>query len=69
MEIITHISNDFIDIPDNHFVFDIETTGLSPRFCKVILIGIVYNEDNQTIIKQFFALNEDEEKELSASFY
>lgn len=68
MEIITHISDDFIDIPDNNFVFDIETTGLSPKFCKVILIGIVYNENNKTIIKQFFALNEDEEKELLLTF-
>lgn len=68
MEIITHISDDFIDIPDNHFAFDIETTGLSAKFCKVILIGIVYNEGNQTIIKQFFALNEDEEKELLLAF-
>lgn len=68
MEIITRISDDFINIPDNHFVFDIETTGLSPKFCKVILIGIVYNEGNKTIIKQFFALNEDEEKELLLAF-
>lgn len=68
MEIITHISDDFIDIPDNHFAFDIETTGLSPKFCKVILIGIVYNNKDKTIIKQFFALNENEEKELLLAF-
>ncbi|WP_122639267.1 ribonuclease H-like domain-containing protein [Romboutsia sp. Marseille-P6047] len=68
MEIIKHICDDFIDIPKNHFVFDIETTGLSPKFSKVILIGIVYNENNKTIIKQFFALNENEEKELLLAF-
>ncbi|MGL5693232.1 MAG: ribonuclease H-like domain-containing protein, partial [Peptostreptococcaceae bacterium] len=68
MEIITNISDKYIDIPKNHFVFDIETTGLSPKFCKVILIGIVYNENNKTIIKQFFALNENEEKELLQAF-
>lgn len=68
MDIIKSISEKFIDIPQNHFVFDIETTGLSPKFCKVILIGIVYNENNQTIIKQFFASNEDDEKELLLSF-
>ena len=38
MDIIKNISKKFIDIPQNHFVFDIETTGLSPKFCKVILI-------------------------------
>ncbi|MBQ3421891.1 MAG: ribonuclease H-like domain-containing protein, partial [Romboutsia sp.] len=68
MDIIKSISEKFIDIPQNHFVFDIETTGLSPKFCKVILIGIVYNENNQTIIKQFFASNEDDDKELLLSF-
>lgn len=68
MDIIKNISKKFIDIPQKHFVFDIETTGLSPKFCKVILIGIVYNENNQTIIKQFFASNDDEEKELLLAF-
>ena len=68
MDIIKNISKNFIDIPQNHFVFDIETTGLSPKFCKVILIGIVYNENNQTIIKQFFASNENDEKELLLAF-
>ena len=68
MEIIKHICDDFIDIPPNHFVFDIETTGLSPKFCKVILIGIAYNKNNKTIIKQYFASNEDEEKELLLAF-
>ena len=68
MDIIKNISKKFIDIPQNHFVFDIETTGLSPKFCKVILIGIVYNKNNQTIIKQFFASNDDEEKELLLAF-
>ena len=68
MDIIENISEKFIDIPQNHFVFDIETTGLSPKFCKVILIGIVYNENNKTIIKQFFSSNEDDEKELLLTF-
>lgn len=68
MEIITNRCDDFIDIPKSHFVFDIETTGLSPKFCKVILIGIAYNENNKTIIKQFFALNENEEKDLLLAF-
>lgn len=68
MEIITKILDEFIDIPPNHFVFDIETTGLSPKYCKVILIGIMYNHNNKTIIKQFFAQTEEDEHELLLEF-
>lgn len=68
MEVITKILDDYIDIPPNHFVFDIETTGLSPKYCKVILIGILYNHNNQTIIKQFFAQTEADEFELLIEF-
>ena len=51
MEIITKTLDELIDIPPNHFIFDIETTGLNSKYCKVILIGILFNEDNKTIIK------------------
>lgn len=68
MEVITKILDKYIDIPNNHFVFDIETTGLSPKYCKVILIGVLFNENNKTIIKQFFAENEDDEMELLLAF-
>ncbi|CAH2212429.1 ribonuclease H-like domain-containing protein [Tepidibacter aestuarii] len=64
MEVITYKIDEIIDIPKNTCVFDIETTGLSPKYNKVILIGILYIKDNQTIIKQFFAHNTDDEKEL-----
>lgn len=69
MEIITKVLDEYIDIPSNSYVFDIETTGLSPKFCKVILIGILYNENNKTIIKQFFANTEDDEEKLLLSFF
>ena len=68
MEIITHALDEFINIPLNHFVFDIETTGLNPKYCKVILIGILYNKGNQTILKQFFANLEGDERELLLEF-
>ena len=68
METITKVLDEFIDIPPNHFVFDIETTGLSPKYCKVILIGILYNLNNKSIIKQFFAENEDDENKLLLEF-
>jgi len=68
MEVITKTLDELIDIPPNHFVFDIETTGLNSTYCKVILIGIMFNQNNKTIIKQFFANTEDDEKELLLSF-
>ncbi len=64
MDIITHKLDEIMDIPENHCVFDIETTGLSPKYNKVILIGILYNKNNQIIIQQFFAENTHEEKEI-----
>ena len=68
MKIIEKILNEDLNIDSNTFIFDIETTGLSPKFCKVILIGILYNCQDKTVIKQFFAENEDEEKELLLAF-
>lgn len=64
MKIIEKILNEKLNIDNNTFIFDIETTGLNPKFCKVILIGILYNCQDKTVIKQFFAENEDEEKEI-----
>ncbi|MGL5756122.1 MAG: ribonuclease H-like domain-containing protein, partial [Paraclostridium sp.] len=68
MQVITKTLDNLIDIPKNHFIFDIETTGLSHKYCKVILIGILYNFENTTIIKQYFATSEEEEKELLICF-
>lgn len=68
MQVITKTLDKLIDIPNNHFVFDIETTGLNSKYCKVILIGILYNFENKTIIKQYFASSEEDEKELLLSF-
>ncbi len=68
MEIITKTLDELIDIPFNHFVFDIETTGLNSNYCKVILIGILFNQNNKTVIKQFFANAENDEKELLLAF-
>lgn len=68
MEIITDVLDDVFDIPPDCFVFDIETTGLSHKFCKVILIGILYNDNNKTILKQFFANTEADEYDLLLAF-
>ncbi|CEO28154.1 ribonuclease H-like domain-containing protein [Paraclostridium sordellii] len=68
MQVITKTLDHLVDIPKDHYVFDIETTGLSPKFCKVILIGILYNFEDKTFIKQFFAESEDEERDLLLAF-
>ena len=68
MDIITHKIDELIEIPKDYCVFDIETTGLTPKFYKTILVGILYIKDNQTILQQFFANNSKEEKELLFHF-
>ncbi|MGN0659575.1 MAG: ribonuclease H-like domain-containing protein [Emergencia sp.] len=45
-------------------VFDIETTGLSPADCKVILSGFLLAEGDRCEVVQFFASQQDDEKEL-----
>lgn len=45
-------------------VFDIETTGLNPSYCKVILSGIGIVSGNEAEIIQFFADQPDDEKEI-----
>ena len=56
------------NIDSNTFIFDIETTGLNSKFCKVILIGILYNCQNKMVIKQFFAENSEEEEKILLAF-
>ncbi|TCO70215.1 ribonuclease H-like domain-containing protein [Marinisporobacter balticus] len=52
----------------NFAIFDIETTGLSPRFNNVILIGLLYIKNNHIVIEQFFCNNRKEEIQLLTSF-
>lgn len=77
MDIITRTQKNSYDIPNiltklsynKRFVlFDIETTGLNPNYDKVILIGILYQEGDNIIIKQFFCNNSNEELQLLKSF-
>lgn len=45
-------------------VFDIETTGLSPVYCKVILSGILLVKGVDCQVIQFFADQVEDEKEI-----
>jgi len=53
---------------DEYCVIDIETTGLSSQYHEVILIGILYNINNTTILKQFFAQNPKDEINILNEF-
>lgn len=77
MDIITNIRKASFSIPDilsdflsskKFALFDIETTGLSSKYNKVILIGILYIRDENIVIKQFFCDNSNEEIDLLKSF-
>lgn len=78
MKIIKKTIADKIDIPvalshfagDGNFCFiDIETTGLSRKFHKIALIGYLYEENNQLIIKQLLAEGIGDELLLLATFF
>ena len=47
--------------------FDIETTGLSPDRCKLILAGLAYYEGDMLVAKQIFADDPSEEPEVIAT--
>lgn len=59
--------NDF-STKNNFVIFDIETTGLSSNYNKVILIGILYFKNDNVVVEQFFAENSQDEKKLLSSF-
>lgn len=49
-------------------VIDIETDGLNPSYCKVILGGLLINPGDGADITQFFANNKNDEEELLISY-
>lgn len=59
----THLPNNLLNIfnSEDYCIIDIETTGLSRQYHQVILIGILYNQNNQIVIQQFFAEKPKEE--------
>lgn len=77
MDIITNskkisysIPNILTELLGNHryALFDIETTGLNRNYDKVILVGVLYQEKENVVIKQFFCNNSSEEIELLKEF-
>ena len=46
-------------------IFDIETLGLNPAFCPVVLAGVMTEDENgDCLLTQYFAETPDDEKEL-----
>ena len=45
-------------------VFDIETTGLNPAYCSLMLSGILLTEGDKGTIIQYFAESPEEEKRI-----
>ena len=48
--------------------FDIETTGLSRKYCSIYLIGAMYYEDGQWMYVQWFADNYNDEANVIMAF-
>ncbi len=55
------------DLPRG-FIFDIETTGLSPKYNSLAMVGYLYQEDNRWILHQELAQDEEDEKKLLLNF-
>jgi DNA polymerase elongation subunit (family B) len=56
--------DDYSDV--NRFVFDIETTGLDPETCNIILIGV---KDNRGLQETIPAFGDDGEKKCIEKFF
>lgn len=50
-------------------IFDIETTGFSPKSTHLYLIGAIYAKDGQIMLKQWFAENHSSEASVLYSFF
>lgn len=77
MKIIKRVLDEKINIPKSlsHFVgegnycfIDIETLGLSRMFHSIALIGYLFEENNQIVIKQLLAEGIDDERLLLKTF-
>lgn len=60
-KIKTYLKNDFL-------ILDIETTGFHRKYSKIILIGMIYKNNDQYKFIQIFAETLDEEKQLLLAF-
>ena len=53
---------------ENAIFFDIETTGFSPAYTQLYLIGCARRKGDTVIIEQLFAESKEDEKQILSSF-
>lgn len=58
-----------ISLPDDTLMFDIETTGFSPKTSHLYLIGAVYAQNGQIMLKQWFAETPEAEAAVISAFF
>ncbi len=68
MKIIQHKLNEHFNLPNGTFIFDIETTGLSHKYSKVVMISYIYPEDGVTILEQDYIESLNSEKNILYRF-
>ncbi len=68
MKIIQSKLNEEFVLPESTFIFDIETTGLSHKYAKVVMISYIYLEDGITMLEQNYIDNLNDEKQLLFRF-
>ncbi len=68
MEIIKNeVKN--ISLKENEIILDIESTGLSPKYSAIYMIGLIYKEDEETKFEQWFANKKEDEYEILFSLF
>lgn len=53
---------------ENTLFFDIETTGLSKKYHSIYMVGCMFLEKDQLVIRQYFSESLDDEKEVLSKF-
>ncbi len=62
------IAKPHLHLEENHYIIDIETTGFSPKYASIYMIGIAYLKKNHIMIEQWFCEKESDEYELLFRF-
>ncbi len=64
----TYSSNILRELKESDLFFDIESTGLSKTYHTIYLIGCMFLEHNELVIRQYFCEDTSEEKSVLEEF-